>query len=401
MRPGDQIAFAARALLAYPMRTALILLAMAIGVAAVIVLTALGDSARRYVTSEFAAIGTNVVSVLPGRNETVGGPPPALGQTPRDLTLGDAEALLRSRTVMRVAPVVVGNAPVAYQGRERDTDVVGTSAAMQVIRGLRMAQGNFLPPLPLDRAAPVCVLGSEVRDELFGNERAVGRWLQIGDRRFRVAGVLAPEGHSLGINFDDNVLVPVASAQTLFDTASLFRILVESRSRDTVTRTVDEISAIIKDRHEGEDDVTVITLDSVVAAFDRIFRVLTLAVGGIAAISLVVAGVLIMNVMLVSVSQRTAEIGLLKAIGAAEANVRAVFAGEALLLSVLGAGTGTIIGLGGSALLGHLFPVLEFVVPPWSVAAAFGVALVTGVISGIVPAMRAARLEPVAALARR
>lgn len=401
MKARDVLAYAAGAIGAAPVRSGLILLAMAIGVAAVVVLTALGEGARRYVTGEFAALGTNVVSVLPGRNETVGGHPPVLGQTPRDLTLNDARALLRSRHIARISPVVIGNAPVSVRERERDADIIGTSAAMRAIRSLRIGQGQFLPLMELDRAEPVCVLGAEVRDELFGAQRAVGQWVQIGDRRYRVIGVLAPEGRNLGINFDDNVLVPVASAQVLFDTSSLFRILVEGRTRDTLNAAVEDIRRIIRERHEGEDDVTIITLDSIVATFDRVFRVLTIAVASIAAISLVVAGVLIMNVMLVSVSQRTAEVGLLKAVGAASVQVRAIFAAEAVLMSALGASLGLGLGLAGCWTLGRLFPILEFVAPAWAAAAALIVALATGILFGIIPAARAARLDPVQALSGR
>lgn len=401
MKARDVLAYAAGAIGAAPVRSGLILLAMAIGVAAVVVLTALGEGARRYVTGEFAALGTNVVSVLPGRNETVGGHPPVLGQTPRDLTLNDARALLRSRHIARISPVVIGNAPVSVRERERDADIIGTSAAMQAIRSLRIGQGQFLAPMELDRAEPVCVLGAEVRDELFGAQRAVGQWVQIGDRRYRVIGVLAPEGRNLGINFDDNVLIPVASAQVLFDTSSLFRILVEGRTRDTLNAAVEDIRRIIRERHEGEDDVTIITLDSIVATFDRVFRVLTIALASIAAISLVVAGVLIMNVMLVSVSQRTAEVGLLKAVGAASVQVRAIFAAEAVLMSALGASLGLGLGLAGCWTLGRLFPILEFVVPAWAAAAALIVALATGILFGIIPAARAARLDPVQALSGR
>jgi len=398
---GDRLRFAYSALHGYRLRTALMLLAMAIGVAAVILLTALGEGARRYVTGEFASLGTHLLIVFPGRNETTGGGPPMLNETPRDLTLDDAMALRRSRHVGRVAPINVGSASIAHGSRDRDSVVMGSTAELQPIRHLEMAQGRFLPSMDADRAAPVCVIGETIRRELFGAERALGEWVRIGDRRFRVIGILASTGVSLGVDTDDMVVIPVASAQQLFNTETLFRVLVEARNREVIDRAKQEVIDILRERHDGEEDVTVITQDSVLATFDRIFTALTYTVGGIAGISLIVAGILIMNIMLVSVTQRTTEIGLLKAIGASSAQVMSLFLTEAVLLSLLGALLGLILGQGGSWLVGHLYPVLPLGAPSWALASALGVALLTGVVFGVLPARRAARLDPVQALARR
>ncbi len=398
---GDRLRFAYRALHGYRLRTALMLLAMAIGVAAVILLTSLGEGARRYVTGEFASLGTHLLIVFPGRNETTGGAPPMLSETPRDLTLDDAMALKRSRHVGRIAPVNVGSAAIAFGGRDREAVIMGTTAEMEPIRHLEVAQGHFLPEMDADRAAPVCVIGETIRQELFGAQRALGEWVRIGDRRFRVIGILASTGISLGVDTDDMVLIPVASAQQLFNTSTLFRILVEARYREVIELAKDDVVRILRERHDGEEDVTVITQDSVLATFDRIFTALTLTVAGIAGISLVVAGVLIMNIMLVSVTQRTTEIGLLKALGASSTQVMSLFLTEAVLLSLFGALLGLAVGQGGSWAIGHLYPVLPLGAPAWALAAALGVALLTGVVFGVLPARRAARLDPVQALARR
>jgi len=401
VKAADVLRFCARSLSGYPLRTGLMLLAMSIGVGSVVVLTSLGEGARRYVAREFSSLGTHLLVVLPGRSETTGGPPPLLGETPRDLTVEDAEALRRSAAVRRVAPIMVGSAPVAWKGLEREVTILGSNAELYEIRDLAMAQGRFLPPGEVTRAEAVCVLGHKIRRELFGNESPLGAWVRIGPRRFRVIGVLAPKGQALGTDMSDVAVIPVAAAQSLFNSASLFRVLVQARSRDAVARAKRAALEILKARHEGEDDVTVITQDALLATFDRIFTALTLAVGGIAAISLAVAGILIMNVMLIAVSQRTAEIGLLKAVGAAPGQILGLFLGEAALLSLAGAAAGLAVAAAGVAGVVKAFPVFPMAVPAWSPAAAVGVSLATGLLFGVLPARRAARLDPVAALSRR
>jgi putative ABC transport system permease protein len=213
-----------------------------------------------------------------------------------------------------------------------------------------------------------------------------------------VIGVLGSEGRSIGVDLDDMAVVPVAAAQALFDTTSLFRILVEARGEEVIELARRTVRATIRERHEGEDDVTVITQDAVVSTFDRIFRALTLTVGGVAAISLVVAGILIMNVMLVAVSQRTAEIGLLKSLGASRRTVLRIFLAEAGLLGLVGALAGVGTGYAAVAASVRIYPVLPLAPPPWAVAAAVAVALITGLVFGVLPARRAAALDPVLAL---
>ncbi len=397
----DLFLFAFKAVSRYRLRTSLMLLAMAIGVAAVIMLTALGEGARRYVIGEFSALGSNLLIIIPGRNETTGGAPPLLGQTPRDLTIDDALALTRSPYVKRIAPLIIGSAGVSYGRRERESTLLGTTAEFQAVRQLGLAQGRFLPTLDPHRAASVCVLGSKLRDELFGPEKALGSWLRIGDRRFRVIGVLESRGQSLGTDLGQVAIIPLASAQNLFNTASLFRIFVEVNDRESLDRAQQAVIKIIRARHEGEDDVTVITQDALLTTFDRILRTLTLGVGGIAAISLVVAGILIMNVTLVAVSQRTAEIGLLKALGATPSTIRRLFLGEAAILALSGAGIGLLVGQAGVWAGRWLYPAFPLAAPWWAVLSAVGVAVTTGLLFAWLPASRAARLDPVQALAKR
>lgn len=397
----DIIRYGIKACGGYTLRTVLMLLAMTIGVSSVVVLSTLGEGARQYVTGEFASLGSHLLIVLPGRSETVGGAPPIIGETTRDLTIADAMALERSSAVRLVAPMSVGAAPVSWNGREREVMILGSTPAMYEIRNMSMAKGKFLPEENPYRGSGVCVLGYRLQEEIFGNTSPLGEWIRIGGSRFRVIGVMAKKGQSIGLDMGDVVVIPVASAQRLFNTASLFRILVQADGREAIPRAKKIILRTIKERHEGEDDVTVVTQDAVLSAFDKIFTALTLTVAGIAAISLTVAGILIMNVMLIAVSQRNAEIGLLKAIGATSRQVMALFLTEAAGLSLVGAGIGTIFSIAGVWVLCRVFPSFPMSIPLWALSAGVLMALITGVVFGVLPARRAAALDPVSALSKR
>jgi len=402
MRLTDTFSFAWISLTAGKTRSVLTLLAMSIGVAAVIVLTGVGEGARRYVIEQFSSLGTNLVIVLPGRSETASGTPSTfVGDTPRDLTLADAVALERLSTVKLQAPVVVGESGIARKGLERRVPVLGTTASLLDIRHLQLVAGRFLPHGDPGQARSVCVLGAKVRQELFGSEPAVGRLVRIGEYRCRVIGVLASEGRSLGLDTQELVVVPVAFAQELFETEKLFRILIEGRGRAELDILKKQVLTLLSRRHHGERDVTIITQDSVLATFDRIFTMLTLTVAGIAAISLAVAGILIMNVMLVSISRRTTEIGLLKAVGASNSEIVLLIVTEAMLLAGIGAFLGLGLGLGGDFLVEQMYPDLSAAPPLWAVGAALGTAFLTGLLFSLLPARRAAGLDPIQSLAKR
>ncbi len=401
MKLIDVMRFSSGSLLGSRARTLLMILAMSIGVAAVVVLTGLGEGARRYVVNQFSSLGTNLVIVLPGRTETAGiGPGMLLGQIPRELTLDDAQALLRSTAIGRVAPLTIGSSQISRGALNRDAVILGSTGDLLEVRHMSLGQGQFLPAGDMNSSESVCVLGAKIRRELFGQERAIGAWVRLGDRRFRVIGVLASQGESMGFNTDEIVIVPVASAHLLFNTSGLFRILVEAKSRDAIAQAQSDAEQILLRRHHGERDVTVITQDAVLATFDRILTALTLAVGGIAAISLAVAGILIMNVMLIAVSQRIREIGLLKALGATAAQIRNLFFAEAIFLSGIGSVVGLILGEAGVLMIGKIYPSLPVVAPWWAVLAALGTAMGTGIMFSVWPARRAAQLDPVMALSR-
>jgi putative ABC transport system permease protein len=401
MRLPDMLRFARDAATAYPVRTALSVLAMSIGVAAVVMLTALGDGARRYVVAQFSSIGTNLVIVLPGRSGTGGfNPANAITTTPRDLTIDDAADLRRAPAVLRVAPLLVGTSEISFGGRLREVMVAGSTREFVAIRQFELANGDALPEEDWNRGSPVAIIGAKIRDELFGNQPAVGQRVRIGDRRVRIIGVLKPQGQGLGMNTDELVIVPVSLAQAMFNSNTLFRILVEARSREAIPAAQDQVMAALKQRHRGEEDVTVITQDAVLATFDRLLGTLTLAVAGIAAISLAVAGILVMNVMLVAVTQRTGEIGLLKALGATAHTIRMAFLSEAAMLSVVGAVLGYLLGQLGALAIRLAFPVFPAYPPDWAVIAGLSTAIGTGLLFGVLPARRAARLDPVQALMR-
>lgn len=400
MKLSDTLLFSFKTLASYPTRSFLIILAMALAVAAVMILTALGDGARRYVINQFSSIGTNLIVVLPGRAETAGSFPGAvMGQTPRDLTLEDARWVGRLPQVKRYAPLNVGAAELSAAGRLREVTVLGSTADIFPIRHMKLTQGDFLSAASAGSAQ--IVLGDMIAREFFPDGNALGQRVRLGDRRFMVTGVLAKQGQTMGFNSDEIVIIPVRQAQTLFNTTSLFRLLIEARHRSEIEDAKQAIRETLIRRHDGEDDVTVITQDAVLATFDRILRALTLGVAGIAVISLAVAGILVMNVMLVAVSQRTSEIGLLKAIGTPASVVRRIFLTEAAWLSLTGALIGFVLGHTGSFMLRLAYPLLPAWPPIWANFSGIIVAVLTGILAGLLPAARAAKLDPVKALSNR
>jgi len=384
MSSRDLLRYALLSIERAPSRTALMLLAMAIAVTSVILLTGLGEAARRYVVEEFASLGTNLVFVLPGKSETTGGTlSSSFGGTTRPITIDDAQALTHHPAVARVAPMVVGAAALNRAGLERETVIIGSTGELLAVRQWRMARGQFLPDFDWNRASPVCVIGSKIESEFFGGKPSIGEWVRIGESRFRVIGVLGSTGNNFGASIEESVIVPIASSMSVFNTRDVFRVILESKTPELIETVTEFARNTFISRHHGEEDVTVITQDAVLETFNSIFRALTLTVAGIGAISLTVAGVLIMNVMLVAVE------------------IVQMFLTEAALLSVIGAIIGVGAGLLGCWLITTFYPSLAVVPPVWAVASGIGVAFVTGIGFGILPARRAAALDPITALAGR
>ena len=398
MNPLDLLRFAAQALLQNRRRSGLSLLGVVIGVVAVVSLTAIGEGALRYVTTQFASLGSSIVNVSPGKNETTGGVPHGIGGVPNDLTLQDAIVLERRVQAVRAAvPVSVSTDIVSYRERGRSSRVVGVTSEFQQLQRLDMASGSFLPESELDRGAAVVVLGHKVAQELFDNANPLGATVRIGSWRMRVIGVLQERGQQLGMDIDDVALIPVASGMRMANKSSVNRIMLDLYPKSDSKPVIAQVKKILIDRHD-EEDFTCISQDAVLASLSSILGILTLVVAGIASISLGVAGIGIMNVMLVSVSERTDEVGLLKALGANQRQILQIFLLEATMLS----SAGGLIGLAsGTALVGLgnlLYPRIDAATPLWAIAAVLGLSLGTGIVFGVLPAWRASRLDPVAAL---
>jgi putative ABC transport system permease protein len=396
---SELIAFAVGALRGHRLRTALSVVGVAVGIAAVIALTALGEGARRYVVQEFSSLGTNLLIVLPGKVETTGMMP--FGGVVHDLTIADYQAVAsRVPNVVRAAPLATGEEKLRYGGKARSVPVIGTTEDLVEVRRLTIGAGQFLPAGDPNRGGSEIVLGVKVAQELFATENPLGKVVRLGEWRFRVVGVLEPKGRSLGFDFDELVFIPVRTAMRMFNRSSLFRILVELPEGADLQGGKEAVIKLLEERHRA-DDVTVITQDAVVDTLGSILGVLTLALVAIASVSLTVAGVGIMNVMLVAVSERRGEIGLLKALGASTAQILAVFIAEAAVLSTLGGLVGLAVGAAATRIFVSVYPTFPAATPVWATVASLAVSIVVGVFFGVVPARRAARLDPVEALVGR
>jgi putative ABC transport system permease protein len=400
MRAVDVLGLALESLRLHRLRTALSTAAVAIGVTAVLLLTTLGDAAKGYVIAQFASFGSNLVIVMPGRTETFGTSSTAEAGT-HDLTIADGEAVRRRSAAARMAvPVSLGNAGVEYEGRRRDVYVIGTTAEYAPLRGLRVAAGSFLPAGDAQRGERVVVLGARLRRELFAGVNPLGARVRIGEAPFRVIGTLEAQGRSMGVDMDDLAVIPVATAMPLFEQSTLHRLMLQARDVTAVPRLVADARVILADRHRDED-FTIVTQDALLTSFRAILDALTAALAAIAAISLAVAGIGIMNVMLVAVSERVGEVGLLKALGARPGQVAQLFLAEAVLLTGFGAAIGVGLGLGLVAVAARLWPALPFAPSPAWIGLVLGLALAAGAAFGVWPARRAAALPAVEALRRR
>ena len=395
----EAITLALEMLVANRARTALTMLGVVIGVAAIILLVSLGEGATAYITRELTGLGTNLLIITPGKTETSGGFHRPIASTVRKLTYEDAVVLRRRATLLSEAvPVVLGTAKIRSQGLSRDTTVVGTTPEFQRVRNLYVEIGQFVSEEDVEGRRRVVVLGRTVKRELFGEGNPLGQFVSLADARYRVIGIMERKGVSLGFDIDDLVFIPVKSAQDLFDTDRLFEILASVRSPEEVDQGIRQVKDLLIRRHGDREDFTIISQGAILSAFTTILNILTAVLGGIAGISLVVGGIGIMNIMLVSVRERTREIGIRKAVGARRRDILAQFLLESVVLSCLGGVLGLGLGVGGAKLLSFFFTYLPTRVSLWSVLVAFGFSAAVGVFFGVYPARRAALLDPIQAL---
>jgi putative ABC transport system permease protein len=398
MRDIDLMRLAWGAVIGHRLRSALTALGIAIGIAAVILLTSLGEGIRVYVISEFSQFGTNIVAINPGKSETSGGNPGAIAGTIRKLTVEDVEVLDRLPQVDAVVPVAFGNARVEFEERGRRVFVYGVNSDMPRVWKFGVRQGQFLPPGDMRHGAAVAALGSKLKTELFGEKNAVGERVRIGTRPFRVIGVMEPKGQFLNIDLDDTVFVPVSEAMSLLNRDDLLEIDVLYYNAAETQNVVDAIKRVMLDRHDGEEDFTITSQESMLKTLDRIIGVVTAAVGAIGGISLVVGAIGILTMMWISVNESTSEIGLLRALGARRGQVMGFFLLQAALLATAGGALGVGAGLGIIAALRLFVPGLPVSTPPEYVLAALLLSFTVGMLSGLLPARRAASLDPIEAL---
>ena len=379
-------------------RAFLTVLGIVIGVTAVILLVSIGEGTRRYIKDEFTGLGSNILFVVPGKTSKEGGT--HMGTTAvRKLVYDDATLIKkRSRYIQYSVPVVVGTSLIKYGARSRYTYVVGVTEDYFPARNLEIDIGRFISSSEGESKRHVCVMGRTVKRDILGDMNPLGTLITIGDSKYRVVGLMAPKGVTLGFDIDDIVFIPTKAAIELFDTDSLFNITIKVRSEHDIEAAKKNIKEILIRRHAGEEDFTVLSQDEMIAVMDKILKIMTTVLAGIAAISLLVGGIGIMNIMLVSVKERTREIGLRKAVGAKSKDILFQFLIESVSLSLVGGILGVILGITFTWLIPVFITFLPTKLSIWSIFLAFFFSASVGVFFGVYPARKAASLDPIIAL---
>ena len=396
MRLEDLFRMSSQALAAHRLRSFLTLLGIAVGIAAVILLTSLGKSMHSYVTNEFTKFGTNIIKISPGRQYARGGTS-MLPTTARPLTLDDAEALAHVPHVGIISPVVLGNAEVRANGRVRRSNAMGVGPRMHDMYSVGIDSGQFLPSGETDNPRALAVLGAVLKKELFGESEAVGARISIGGERYVVIGVLQAKGQILNIDIDDVVYIPAARAMNLYNRNGLEHIKVTYDIDAGSAAVLPLIRKVLVARH-GREDFTLITQEEMISSLLNILSIITLSISALGGISLVVGAVGIITIMTIAVSERAREIGLLVALGARRGTILNLFLAEAVALATFGGLAGLFTGIGLAWLVGLLLPSFPVSIP-WAFAlGAVAFSAFIGLAAGVLPARHAACLNVVDAL---
>ncbi len=397
--PTLKIAF--RGLRVNKMRSALTMLGIIIGVAAVITMLAVGEGAKQSLAQSIASLGSNMILVIPG-STTSGGARMGTGNT-TTLVPEDAQALTSESAIDSAAPLVRGTGQVVFQDRNWSTSIMGTTEDYEFVREWPVSKGRFIIKQDVDGRTKNCLVGQTVVDEIFGDEDPIGKIIRIKQVPFTVVGVLEKKGQSpSGQDQDDTVLVPLSTAMSrLFGITSVHAIMVKGKSNDQMDRAVDQVTALLRQRHkitEGEDDdFSVRNLSEMLATAEAQTRIMAILLGSVASVSLLVGGIGIMNIMLVSVTERTREIGIRMAVGAKEKDILLQFLVEAVVLSLIGGIIGIMLGVGLSTAVA-MFSQFKTSVSLYSVLLSFLFSAAVGIFFGFYPAKKAAGMDPISAL---
>ncbi|UOA07555.1 ABC transporter permease [Methylobacter sp. S3L5C] len=396
MHTSDLLVLSFRTITSQKLRSSLTALGLIIGIAAVVILTSIGRGIHTFVLAEFTQFGTNLVSVSPGKKSTFGLSGATIS-TVRPLNLGDAVSLSQLENIIAVVPLVQGNVRIEADNKQRRTNVLGVGASVPQVWKMKAVSGRFLPTGEETNPRAFAVLGNKLASELFGTNNPLGKRIRIGTDRYRIMGVMEKKGQLLGFDMDDTIYIPAAKALELFDRESLMQIDLLYKNSISVTSIQKSIKKLLISRH-GMEDFTLVSQNQMLEKMDSILSILTLAVAALGSVSLVVGSVGILTIMTIAVSERISEIGLLRALGAERRTIFQLFLWEALTLSMVGGTFGVLLGLFIVQILDAMLPALPVQIAWGYIAMAFMVSLLIGIVAGVIPAMKAAKLEPLEAL---